>query len=174
MSSPTSRIPGEHPEERRRGRAVIRSGALTLFQRQAFTPILDVIRSELRVAAAGITIIYEDSAFVIAASGISVGVYDRSVSFCAHAILEAEDMLVVPDTRDDDRFSTNAVVDDALGVRFFASFQLLDEDKLPLGAIWVYDTEPRDGLTNSEIASLRRISQAVIAMMRRHAVVTSD
>ena len=174
MSSSTSGIPGEHPEERRRERAVIRSGALTLFQRQAFTPILDVIRSELRIAAAGITIIHEDSAFVIAASGIPVGVYDRSVSFCAHAILETEDLMVVPDTREDDRFRDNAAVDDQSGVRFFAAFQLLDDDKMPLGAIWVFDTEPRHGLTNSESASLRRISHAVIAKMRRHAVVTSD
>lgn len=82
--------------------------------------------------------------------------------------------MVVPDTRDDDRFRGNAAVDDQFGVRFFAAFQLLDDDKMPLGAIWVSDTEPRHGLTNSESASLRRISHAVIAMMRRHAVVTSD
>lgn len=82
--------------------------------------------------------------------------------------------MVIPDALEDRRFTTNPVVQGEDGLRFFAAMQLVDDDKLPLGALWVYDTEPRDGLSNSEIASLRRISQAVMALMHRHAVVTSE
>jgi len=174
MSGPFSEIPDKHPEENRRERAVIRSGALTLFQRQAFTPILDVIRTELGIAAAGITIVHQNSAHLIAASGAQIGVYDRSTSLSAHAIAQAQELMVIPDALEDRRFTTNPVVQGEDGLRFFAAMQLVDDDKLPLGALWVYDTEPRDGLSNSEIASLRRISQAVMALMHRHAVVTSE
>lgn len=174
MTCPTSTVPGNHPEERRRERAVIRSGALTLFQRQAFTPILDVIRNELSSAAAGITIIYQDSAFIIAASGFPVGVYDRSKSFCAHAILQSEELMIIPDLRDDDRFKDHSVVERRDGFRFYAGMHLLDDDRMPLGALWVIDKQPREDLSNAEIACLRRVSQAVTAMMRRHAAVTVD
>jgi GAF domain-containing protein len=174
MTVSTSIDPGNHPEERRRGRAVIRSGALTLFQRQAFTPILDVIRNELSSDAAGITIIYEESAFIIAASGFPVGRYNRSDSFCAHTILQPEELMIVPDLREDDRFNRHSVVQRRDGFRFYAGMQLLDDDRMPLGALWVVDKQPRDSLTNAEIACLRRVSQAVTAMMRRHAAVTVE
>lgn len=169
MSIATCRIPDKHPDEEQRERAVIQSGALTLVQRQALTPILNVVRDELGVAGSGITIIYQESAILVAATGFPVGVYDRATSFCAHAILSPDEPLIISDTRNDERFCGNPFVGDADGVLFYAAIVLVDDDNLPLGTLWVFDAKPRDALSSGEIAFLRRVSQAVMALLRRHA-----
>lgn len=169
MSISTYGIPAKHPEEDKRERAVLQSGALTLVQRQALTPVLNVVRDELGVAGSGITIIYQESAILVAATGFPVGVYDRATSFCAHAILNPDEPLIISDTRNDERFCGNPFVGEADGVLFYAAIALVDEDNLPLGTLWVFDAKPRDALNSGEIAFLRRVSQAVTALLRRHA-----
>lgn len=169
MTSLAYKTPDKHPEEDKRERAVARSGVLTLVQRQALTPILNVVRNELGIGAAGITIVHQETATMIAAAGFPVGVYDRATSFCAHAILQQEDLMVVPDARRDERFLGNPFVRNGDGILFYASMLLVDDDKMPLGTLCVFGAEPREGLTNTEVGCLRRVSQAITALLRRHA-----
>lgn len=80
----------------------------------------------------------------------------RTVSFCAHALLEPEH-LYVPDARLDPRFADNPVVTGEPQIRFYAGFPLFVQDKLALGALCLIDFHPRV-LAPDQLASLRDLA----------------
>jgi diguanylate cyclase (GGDEF)-like protein/PAS domain S-box-containing protein len=65
----------------------------------------------------------------------------RDVSFCAHAINQA-DVMVVPDATLDQRFHDNPLVTGAANLRFYAGVPLLAPNGLALGALCVIDNKP--------------------------------
>ncbi len=93
----------------------------------------------------------------------------RDVSFCAHAIL-GRDLMVVPDARRDTRFSDNPAVFGDPGVRFYAGAPLVTTDGFALGALCVVDGEPRR-LSLDQLRALRALARQVTAQLelRRYA-----
>lgn len=68
---------------------------------------------------------------------------DRDVSFCGHAILEQE-ILVIPDAREDPRFEANPLVTDAPHIRFYAGAVLRSGAGHALGTLCLIDYQPRE------------------------------
>lgn len=99
--------------------------------------------------------------------GLSVQETSREVSFCAHAILQRE-MLVVPDTLEDARFSANPLVQQDPKIRFYAGAPLFTGDNYPLGTICVIDREPRmlDEEQRRALEVLAKQASALIEMRR--------
>ena len=87
----------------------------------------------------------------------------RDVSFCAHAILKP-DVMVVPDTLEDARFRKNALVTGEPHIRFYAGAPLITENGHALGSLCVMDQTPRN-LTGAQKDALRSLSRLVVAQM---------
>lgn len=66
----------------------------------------------------------------------------RNTSFCGHAILH-DDALVVPDALIDRRFANNPMVTGNLGVRFYAGHPFRERNGNKIGTLCVMDTRPR-------------------------------
>jgi signal transduction histidine kinase len=98
----------------------------------------------------------------------------RDVSFCAHTIL-GEDLLVVPDTRDDRRFADNPAVTAERGVRFYAGAPLVTTDGYALGTLCVADSRPRE-LSIEQQHAMRALARQVTSQLelRRYAVALSN
>ncbi|MBJ7609120.1 MAG: GAF domain-containing protein [Candidatus Dormibacteraeota bacterium] len=67
----------------------------------------------------------------------------RDVAFCAHAILEPDRPMVIPDASEDPIFATNPAVTEAGGIRFYAGLPLRCGEQ-PLGTLCVVDRRPRE------------------------------
>ena len=98
----------------------------------------------------------------------------RDMSFCAHAIL-GRDLLVVPDARLDQRFADNPAVTGADGVRFYAGAPLITSDGFGLGTLCVVDSEPRR-LGVEQLQALRALARQVTSQLelRRYAVTLAN
>jgi signal transduction histidine kinase len=98
-----------------------------------------------------------------------VGVPDdethRDISFCGHAILEDE-IVVVPDATADERFADNPLVVSDPSIRFYAGKQLVTDDGHALGMLCVLDRMPRD-LTDEQRSALEALGRQTVALLEQ-------
>ena len=85
----------------------------------------------------------------------------RGESFCAHAILTPQEIMVVTDPTSDPRFMHMPFVAGPNGVRFYAGVPLLTPEGLPIGTLCVLDQKPRT-LDDRQLRALRILSREVM------------
>lgn len=93
--------------------------------------------------------------------GLSAIETSRDVSFCAHAILDPENILIVPDATQDERFAQNILVTEEPKIRFYAGSPLVTDDGLAIGTLCVIDSKERR-LTETQINALKIIRNQVM------------
>ncbi|WP_372183295.1 sensor domain-containing diguanylate cyclase [Xanthomonas axonopodis] len=86
----------------------------------------------------------------------------RELSFCAHAILEPDQVMEVGDTHLDKRFARNALVTGEPQIRFYAGAPLLTPDGIALGTLCVLDRVPRR-LSVTERDALQALARQVVS-----------
>jgi adenylate cyclase len=91
---------------------------------------------------------------------------DRDLSFCAHAILTPDDITVVPDTLEDERFADNLLVTEDPNIRFYAGAPIFTPDGYPIGTLCVIDAAPR-GLSDEQAQALRELAGEVSRQIER-------
>jgi len=85
----------------------------------------------------------------------------RQMSFCTHTIASDEGLMIVPDTRLDERFSDNPVVTGPTQIAFYAGVSLVNEDGYPLGTICVFD-QKANTLSDNQVQALKTLGQQII------------
>jgi diguanylate cyclase (GGDEF)-like protein len=89
----------------------------------------------------------------------------REASFCAHTILQDE-ILEVPDTRDDARFEASPLVTAEPRIRFYAGVPLRDGRGFGLGALCVLDYQPRQ-LTAAQRLALESLGRLAVSLLEQ-------
>lgn len=92
---------------------------------------------------AAISLIERHRQWFKASVGLNATETPREASFCAHAILQPERVLYVPDATKDPRFADNEMVTGD-GLRFYAGAPIIGPSGHALGALCVMDREPRE------------------------------
>jgi diguanylate cyclase (GGDEF)-like protein/PAS domain S-box-containing protein len=83
------------------------------------------------------------------------------VAFCAHTILQ-DDMMIVPDALQDERFFDNPLVTAAPDIRFYAGVPLITSQGFHLGTLCVIDRVPRV-LTAAQRDAIKVLADNVMA-----------
>ena len=60
----------------------------------------------------------------------------RNTAFCAHALLTTQDIMVIPNTRNDFRFKDSPAVTGPLKIGFYAACPLVTPEGVKLGTFW--------------------------------------
>jgi PAS domain S-box-containing protein len=117
-----------------------------------------------------VTLIDSDRLWCKAKIGIEAAQTSRDATFCAHALLEP-DLLVVPDARADSRFSRNPLVNGDPSIRFYAGAPLVNDDGYALGTLCVMDYLPRE-LTPEQMRALRLLGREVMTQLEIRKIQT--
>nr|WP_172637143.1 GAF domain-containing protein [Cyanobium gracile] len=121
--------------------------------------IIELARATLGVPIALISLVDQDRQWFLAKTGIEATETSRDVAFCAHAIL-SEEVMVVPDASQDQRFSSNPLVTGEPGIRFYAGAPLRAMDGHLLGTLCVIDQQAH-GFNDDQKRILRMFSEQV-------------
>lgn len=96
--------------------------------------------------------------------GLAAPEAPREIAFCAHAILDPGQPLIVQNALDDDRFADNPLVTADPNLRFYAGQPLVTPDGYPLGTLCVMDRIPRD-LSPTQLEALKILGRCVMTQM---------
>ena len=109
-----------------------------------------------------VSLVEEQRQRFLARTGIDTTETPRPTSFCAHAMMEREPMIVL-DALLDPRFERNPLVTGEPKIRFYAGVPLLSSEGAPLGSLCVIDTEPRtEGLSEFQREGLEVLAASVM------------
>ena len=111
-----------------------------------------------------ISLVDKDRQWFKSRYGLDAPETPRELAFCAHAINDAENTLLVNDARKDERFYDNPLVTGDPNVIFYAGVPLKSEAGLPLGTLCVIDNKP-NGLNKGQKESLRILSKQVMNLL---------
>lgn len=140
-------------------------GILDTPEEKAYDDIVRLVSELLDAPIAAINLIGEGRQWFKSQIGLGTRQMPLDNSICRFALLE-ENQMVVPDTREDPRFSCNPLVTGAPGLRFYAGAPLKTSDGVPLGTLCVLDVQPRPGgLSSRESLVIETLAQQVMAQM---------
>ncbi len=131
---------------------------------ERFDRITRLTRILLRAPIALVTLVDEERQWFKSAQGLVDPETPRTASFCAHAILEEETM-VVGDAQRDERFADNPLVLDHPNIRMYAGTPIHSPDGLRIGTLCVIDLAPRK-LSEEELAQLEDLGSLVEISLR--------
>lgn len=146
-------------------KALRATGILETDREQAFDDIVELASSLCEAPVAVVNLIDADRQWFKAEVGLGVRETPLETSFCRHALLEV-DRLVVPDASVDPRFACNPLVTAEGGFRFYAGVLLRGENGAPLGTLCVLDVVPRpEGLTALQSRALEVMASQVMTLL---------
>lgn len=87
----------------------------------------------------------------------------REVAFCAHAINDQNHIMIVPDSRKDERFHDNPMVTGDAKVIFYAGVPLVTSDGFSLGTLCVIDNKPNE-LSENQLKALSTLANQLMQL----------
>jgi len=163
MQAPTPK------HETRRLEVLWQYDVLDTVPEEVFDELADLAALICEAPIALISLVDEDRQWFKARVGTTLKETSRDISFCAHAILDT-DVMIVPDATKDERFKQNSLVTEKPKIRFYAGAPLITPDGHALGSLCVMDKVPRT-LRPQQEQALQSLARHVMTQLelRRHA-----
>lgn len=149
--------------------------ALALLDTPAEERFDRLTRLALRVVGvpiAAISLVDARRVFFKSSQGLPFTQIARDVSFCGHAIV-GSDTMIVADTHRDRRFTDNPLVTSSPHIRFYAGAPLTASDGSVIGALSTFDAVPKE-LGASESDALRDLAAIAEGELRHTPLTTAQ
>lgn len=156
--------PNKPHNEAERLAALRRYEILDTPQEAAFDDLVMIASAVCGMPMGSVSLIDADRQWFKARLGLGDSETSRDSAFCAHAILNPDEVMVVPDAMEDPRFRDNPFVVSHPGIRFYAGAPLLGTEGLPMGTLCVMDRQPRK-LEKHQIEALNALSRQVSRLL---------
>ena len=153
-----------HPHEAERLQALYDLDVLGSPPEPQYDAICRAARALFGVPIALVSLVGETEQRFKGKCGLDVDGTAREVSFCTYTIL-SEQVLVVEDTTQDERFATSPLVTGEPHVRFYAGAPLVLRPGIHLGSLCIIDRVPR-ALLPEQQEQLRDLAQVVVGQLR--------
>lgn len=111
-----------------------------------------------------VSLLERDRQFFKAHFGFDLCQTSREISFCAHAIMQ-DDILLIPDAAKDRRFASNPLVLGPPFIRFYAGKPLASPTGQKIGTICLIDTKPRKNFSAEDRRNLTDVAALVMDRM---------
>lgn len=161
------------PNEAQRLQSLHALGILDTPPEERFDRLTRIARRFFRVPIALVSLVDADRQWFKSRNGFEDEELPREYSFCAHAILDSDHVMVVRDARSDERFSSNPLVTGSPEIRFYAGCPVKAPDGSALGTLCVIDHEPRD-LEADDATVLTDLAELVENEIKSLALATTD
>lgn len=113
-----------------------------------------------QVPASLITILNSEKQLFKSQHGLDLKEIALEDSFCSHALLNPNQVMIIRDAREDPRFKENTLVTQ-IGVVFYAGIPLTSTSGIPFGVLCVLDYELRE-LSGENLKSLQILANQVV------------
>ncbi|MFU8832466.1 MAG: PAS domain-containing protein, partial [Wenzhouxiangella sp.] len=134
---------------------------------RSFDELAKLAATVCRTPMAIISFIAADRQWFKATVGLALSETPRNIAFCDHTIARGR-TLVVPDATLDPSFSTNPLVVDSPGIRFYAGSPLQAADGSFIGTVAVLDVQPGT-LSAAQRSSLELIARLAMDQVEKRA-----
>ena len=168
MTAPTP------PSEKKRLSVLWQYEVLDTVPEEVFDDLTELAAWICEAPIALISLVDEKRQWFKSKVGTSVNETSRDISFCTHAINQA-DLFIVPDATLDTRFANSPLVTSEPKIRFYAGAPLITPDGYALGTLCVIDKVPRN-LRPEQQQALRILARHVVSQLelRRRAKELGD
>jgi phosphoribosyl 1,2-cyclic phosphodiesterase/DNA-binding response OmpR family regulator len=152
-------------DEDRRMKALRELAILDTAPEERIDRLTRIAATALDVPIALVSLVDRDRQWFKSCFGLSASETSRDAAFCAHAVMQ-RDEVVVPDALLDERFADNPLVVGEPRVRFYAGAPLILDDGSCIGTFCVIDTRPRE-LSEADMATLRDLRDLALEEIKR-------
>ncbi|BCL37465.1 PAS domain S-box protein [Nostoc sp. MS1] len=133
---------------------------------EVFDELVSLTADTYNTPIAFISLLDSQREWLKAKVGISESEITRDICFANHTIWQ-NDILMIPDTWQDERFAENPLVRAQPYYRFYAGVPLINADGFALGCLSVMDFIPRS-LTSREQRILKHLARQVVRQLELH------
>ena len=111
-----------------------------------------------------ISLIDKNRQWFKAKKGLEVSETKRDLAFCAHAVNNPDDIMIIQDSRKDIRFADNPLVTGDPNVVFYAGVPLKTSKGIAVGTLCVIDHKPNE-LGERQINMLKALANQVVCLL---------
>ena len=132
--------------------------------REQFNSVILILSKCLNVPIAYVSSIESQKQKIHSSCGLNFNTSERATSFCGHTIIQNQ-VLIIEDTLNDERFHDNPLVLNDPKIRFYAGYPLSSLVGINIGSLCVADTVPRK-LDETELSIFKSIGKLLNERIR--------